>query len=176
MTSSFPIWGCVLKGCFKRGIYLKGPNRIWRALKTSILNTNGTRERPLVVVPPLFMFRGKDLYLKTRFQNSNSPPSSTSQLQMLWITFSWYIRGRHPMRSFRSTFVDANSRALCFPTFCYGIMDHHKPATLPLAPWICGGNFARIRCFLRCNALAITTLGWLLLQEVPPHIVSSSLM
>lgn len=28
------------------------------------------------------------------------------------------------MQSFRSTFVDCNSRALCFPKLCYGIMDH----------------------------------------------------
>jgi hypothetical protein len=31
VTSSFPIWGCILKGCFERGLF-------WRALKTSLLN------------------------------------------------------------------------------------------------------------------------------------------
>ena len=30
---------CDLKGCFERGIF-EGPNRIWRALKASILNTD----------------------------------------------------------------------------------------------------------------------------------------
>ena len=37
VTSSFSIWGCILKGCFERCIF-EGPNRVWRALKTSILN------------------------------------------------------------------------------------------------------------------------------------------
>ena len=39
VTPSFPIWNCVLKGCFEKGIYFERPNHVWRALKTSILNT-----------------------------------------------------------------------------------------------------------------------------------------
>ena len=38
-TSSFSIRGHVPKGCFEREVYFEGPNYIWRALKTSILNT-----------------------------------------------------------------------------------------------------------------------------------------
>jgi hypothetical protein len=50
--------------CFVlREVYFEGPNRIWKALKTSILNIDGGGERALVVVPSLFMFCGKDLHL-----------------------------------------------------------------------------------------------------------------
>ena len=38
MTSSFSIWGCVLKGCFERYI-LKGQIVFEGHMKTSILNT-----------------------------------------------------------------------------------------------------------------------------------------
>ena len=41
VMSSFSNWGCGLKGYFGRGIFWRanrGPNRVWRALKTSILN------------------------------------------------------------------------------------------------------------------------------------------
>jgi hypothetical protein len=37
VTSPFSIWGCVVKGCFERGMLsFEGPNHVWRALKTSI--------------------------------------------------------------------------------------------------------------------------------------------
>ena len=43
-TEDFSIWACVLESYFERGtVYFEGPNRVWRALKTSILNT-GPRE------------------------------------------------------------------------------------------------------------------------------------
>ena len=35
--SSYSIWGFVLKGCFEI-VCFEGPNHIWRALKTSILD------------------------------------------------------------------------------------------------------------------------------------------
>ena len=42
-ASSFSIWDCTLKGYFERGIYFEGPNCVWRAWKTSILNTGPPR-------------------------------------------------------------------------------------------------------------------------------------
>jgi hypothetical protein len=42
VTFSFSIWGCVV---VLREVYFEGPNRVSRALKTSILNIKyGTRE------------------------------------------------------------------------------------------------------------------------------------
>ena len=38
VTSSISIWGCVLKGCVLREVHFEGPIRVWRPLKTSILN------------------------------------------------------------------------------------------------------------------------------------------
>ena len=38
VTSSFSIWGCIWRVVL-RDVYFEGPNRVWRALKTSILNT-----------------------------------------------------------------------------------------------------------------------------------------
>ena len=40
MTSSFSIRGCDLKGCL-REVYFEGPHHLGRALKTSILPTEG---------------------------------------------------------------------------------------------------------------------------------------
>jgi hypothetical protein len=40
VTSSFSIRGCILKGCL-REVYFEGPHHVGRALKTSILNTEG---------------------------------------------------------------------------------------------------------------------------------------
>ena len=45
LTSSFSIWGCVLKSYLIEVLYFEGPNHLWRALKTSILNTGGSHPR-----------------------------------------------------------------------------------------------------------------------------------
>ena len=41
VTASFSTWGCVL-----REVHFKGPYRVWRALKTSILNTRPEQSNP----------------------------------------------------------------------------------------------------------------------------------
>ena len=39
MTSSFSIWGCILKGCFERDIFWRAELRL-KDIETSILNTD----------------------------------------------------------------------------------------------------------------------------------------
>ena len=86
-TSSFSIWGGVLEGnCFERGSILEGPNRIWRALKTSILNTEWMQ---VCCSLSIFLLHLTELNPILSAQNPQKVDAALKQLGWWWWRWWW---------------------------------------------------------------------------------------